>query len=331
MIVKALSIKQPWAGLIACGEKAIEYRSWKTPHRGDLLVCASGGVVPRAVLEEVGFEGWRFPRDFEDEYGPYFRKGVALCLVELADIRGVEYDDGCFEYEWYLENPRPLRNPFPLKGKLKVFEVELDEREAGVPSGERSGRKDGESLSRGGNVSLTRSKPSLRRISVGLGWKVRETPGAPFELDAGLFMLRENGKVRSDNDFIFYNHPRSADGSVEHAGSESADQGDDETIRVDLERMSESIARLVVCVAIYEADRRKQSFGMVDSACIRVVDADGGEEIARYDLSEGCGPETAMLFGEIYRHKGEWKFRAVGQGFAGGLAAMATGFGVEVE
>lgn len=188
------------------------------------------------------------------------------------------------------------------------------------------------SLSKGGNVSLTKTEPGLKKVFIGLGWDVRVTDGSDFDLDASLFMLKEDGKVRSDSDFIFFNNLKSSDGSVEHMGDNltGAGEGDDEVIKVDLEKIPADITKLVVGVTIHEAETRRQNFGMVSSSFIRIVNQDNNNEITRYDLSEDASTETAMLFGEFYRHSGEWKFRALGQGFSGGLGPMAKSYGVSV-
>jgi len=181
-------------------------------------------------------------------------------------------------------------------------------------------------------MSLTKAAPGLTKIVVGLGWDVRATSGNDFDLDASLFMVAETGKVRSDADFIFYNNLRSADGSVEHTGDNRTGEGDgdDEAIKVDLSKVPADISRLVVGVTIHEAQARSQNFGMVATAFIRVVNGDDNTEIGRYDLSEDSSSETAMMFGEVYRNGEEWKFRAVGQGFNGGLGPMAASFGVNL-
>ena len=188
------------------------------------------------------------------------------------------------------------------------------------------------SLSKGGNVSLSKEAPGLTKIVIGLGWDTRATDGAAFDLDASLFMLGENGKVRSDSDFIFYNNKTSADSSVEHLGDNLTGQGegDDEQVKVNLASVPADVARLTVGVTIHEADTRGQNFGMVSAAFIRVVNGDDNTEIARYDLSEDASTETAMLFGEVYRNSGEWKFKALGQGFQGGLGPMAASYGVNM-
>ena len=190
----------------------------------------------------------------------------------------------------------------------------------------------GVSLSKGGNVSLSKEAPGLSKIMIGLGWDTRSTDGADFDLDASVFMLGEQGKVRSDSDFIFYNNLKSSDGSVEHTGDNltGEGEGDDEAINVALTRVPTDISKLAVAVTIHEAESRRQSFGMVTNAFMRIVNADNGSEIARYDLTEDASTETAMIFGEVYRHGNEWKFRAVGQGYNGGLGPLARNFGVNV-
>ena len=188
------------------------------------------------------------------------------------------------------------------------------------------------SLSKGGNVSLSKEAPGLTKILIGLGWDVRATDGAAFDLDASVFLLGANGKIRSDADFIFYNNVKSTDGSVEHLGDNRTGQGegDDEAVKVNLEAVPADIDKIVVGVTIDQADTRGQAFGQVSSAFIRVVNDSNGTELARYDLSEDSSTETAMVFGEVYRNGAEWKFRAVGQGFAGGLGPLAQSYGVSV-
>ncbi|GAC55517.1 TerD family protein [Gordonia amicalis] len=190
----------------------------------------------------------------------------------------------------------------------------------------------GVSLSKGGNVSLTKEAPGLTAVSVGLGWDIRTTTGTDFDLDASAIALGADKKVLSDQHFVFFNNLRSPDGSIEHAGDNltGEGEGDDEVIKVDLAGVPPEVDSIVFPVSIYDADARSQSFGQVRNAFIRVVNQAGGGEIARYDLSEDASTETAMVFGELYRHGAEWKFRAVGQGYASGLAGIARDFGVNV-
>jgi len=188
------------------------------------------------------------------------------------------------------------------------------------------------SLSKGGNVSLSKEAPGLKAIIVGLGWDVRATDGTGFDLDASVFILGESGKVRSDADFIFYNNAKSADGSVEHTGDNrtGAGDGDDEQVKINLETVPADVKRLVFAVTIHDGEARKQSFGQVQNASIRVLDQNGEKELTRYDLSEDFSTETALIFGELYRNNAEWKFKAVGQGFAGGLSALAAAHGINL-
>ena len=188
------------------------------------------------------------------------------------------------------------------------------------------------SLQKGGNVSLSKEAPGLTKMLIGLGWDVRATDGADFDLDGSAFLLNASGKVRSDADFIFYNQPKSDNGAVAHQGDNrtGAGEGDDEVIEVDLATVPADVEKIAITVTIHDADTRKQNFGQVSSAFIRCVNADSNVEIARFDLSEDASVETAMIFGEIYRHNGEWKFKAIGQGFKGGLGALAQHFGVNV-
>jgi tellurium resistance protein TerD len=188
------------------------------------------------------------------------------------------------------------------------------------------------SLNKGGNLSLSKTDPSLNNVLIGLGWDARPTDGADFDLDASAFMLKADGKVRSDADFIFYNQKKSACDSVEHLGDNltGKGEGDDETLVVQLNKVPTDVERVTFAVTIHEAETRKQNFGQVSNAFIRVVNKDSGVEIARYDLSEDASVETAMIFGEIYRHNGEWKFKAIGQGYAGGLSPLVKQFGVGV-
>ncbi|RZU37679.1 tellurium resistance protein TerD [Streptomyces sp. BK022] len=190
----------------------------------------------------------------------------------------------------------------------------------------------GVSLSKGGNVSLTKEAPGLTAVIVGLGWDVRTTTGNDFDLDASALLLNNAGKVGSDQNFVFFNNLKSPDGSVEHTGDNltGEGEGDDEQIKVDLAAVPADVEKIVFPVSIYEAENRQQSFGQVRNAFIRVVNQAGGQELARYDLSEDASTETAMVFGELYRNGPEWKFRAIGQGYASGLRGIAQDFGVNV-
>ncbi|RZS90096.1 tellurium resistance protein TerD [Motilibacter rhizosphaerae] len=192
----------------------------------------------------------------------------------------------------------------------------------------------GVSLSKGGNVSLTKEAgpAGLSNILVGLGWDTRTTTGTDFDLDASAILVKTDGKVLSDQHFIFFNNLKSPEGAVEHTGDNKTGEGegDDEAIKVNLPLVPAEVDKVVFVVSIYDADARSQNFGQVRNAFIRVVNEAGGAELARYDLSEDASTETAMVFGEVYRSGAEWKFRAVGQGYASGLRGIALDFGVGV-
>ena len=190
----------------------------------------------------------------------------------------------------------------------------------------------GVSLQKGGNVNLSKEAPGLAAVHVGLGWDVRATDGADFDLDASAFILKTDGKVRGDSDFIFYNNLKSTDGAVQHMGDNKtgAGAGDDEVVNIDLAKVPAEVDKVSFAVTIHEGETRRQSFGQVSNAFIRVVNKADGKELARYDLTEDGSTETALIFGELYRNGADWKFRAVGQGFKGGLGPLAKNFGVNV-
>ena len=188
------------------------------------------------------------------------------------------------------------------------------------------------SLVKGGNVSLTKEAASMNVALVGLGWDARVTDGQAFDLDASVFLVGDDGKVLSDSHFVFYNNTTSPDGAVQHQGDNRTGEGDgdDEQVKIELAKVGAEVKKLVFAVTIHEAEARKQNFGMVSNSYMRVVNNDNGAEIARFDLSEDASTETAMIFGELYRHGTEWKFKAVGQGFAGGLGALAKQHGINI-
>jgi tellurium resistance protein TerD len=188
-------------------------------------------------------------------------------------------------------------------------------------------------LTKGSNLSLSKADPQLRRAMIGLGWDPRTTAGEQFDLDASALLLSATGKVRSNDDFIFYNQLQSADGSVVHQGDNRTGEGegDDEQILIDLAAVSPDIEKIVIVVSIDQAEARRQNFGQVRDAFCRVVNEDTENEIVRYDLTEDAAAETCMIFSEIYRHNGDWKFRAVGQGYATGLRGIASDFGIVLD
>ncbi|SFV57705.1 Tellurium resistance protein TerD [hydrothermal vent metagenome] len=189
------------------------------------------------------------------------------------------------------------------------------------------------SLSKGGRVSLSKEAPGLKNIKVGLGWDANATDtGTQFDLDASLFLLGADGKVVSDEHFIFYNNTTSPDGAVVHQGDNRTGEGDgdDESIEIDLSKIAPEVDKIVFTVTIDEADSRGQNFGQVNNSFIRILNQDGGTEIAKYELDEDYSSETAINFGELYRKNGGWNFKAVGAGFNEGLAGFCKTYGVSI-
>ena len=188
-------------------------------------------------------------------------------------------------------------------------------------------------LSKGQKVDLTKGNPGLKSIMVGLGWDVNAfDSGADFDLDAAAFMLGADGRCPTEKEFIFYGNLSHASESVNHQGDNltGEGEGDDEQIQVDLTKVPANVEKIAFTVTIYEADTRRQNFGQVSNAFIRLVDETTNTELIRYDLGEDFSIETAVVVGELYRHNGEWKFNAIGSGFQGGLAALCGHYGTEV-
>ena len=179
------------------------------------------------------------------------------------------------------------------------------------------------SLQKGQKVNLTKGNPGLSKVVVGLGWDVNQfDTGGDFDLDAAAFLLSDSGKVTKSEDFVFY-------GNLQHPTGEG--DGDDEQIRIELSKVPENLTKIAFTVTIYEPEQRRQNFGQVNNAFIRIYNEDTGEELLRYDLGEDFSIETAVVFGELYKNNGEWKFNAIGSGYQGGLAALCGNFGVDVE
>ena len=187
-------------------------------------------------------------------------------------------------------------------------------------------------LTKGGNVSLSKEAPGLTAVAVGLGWDVRTTTGEDFDLDASAIVCNASGKVFSDKHFVFFNNLATPDSTVQHLGDNrtGVGEGDDEVINVNLAGLPADADKVVFLVSIYDGDTRKQAFGQVRNAYIRVVNQADNNELTRYDLSEDYSTETALVFGELYRNGAEWKFRAVGQGYTTGLVGIAQDYGVAV-
>ncbi|WP_129595843.1 TerD family protein [Anaerophilus nitritogenes] len=189
------------------------------------------------------------------------------------------------------------------------------------------------SLQKGQKVDLTKTNPGLTKVLIGLGWDTNKYDGGhDFDLDAAAFMLGENGKASSDNDFIFYNNLKDQAQSVMHLGDNLTGEGDgdDEQIKIELSKVPSHVHKIDFTVTIHEATERNQNFGQVSNAFIRIANEQTGEELIRYDLGEDFSVETAVVVGELYRHNEEWKFNAIGSGFSGGLAALCQNFGINV-
>lgn len=188
-------------------------------------------------------------------------------------------------------------------------------------------------LQKGQKIDLTKGNAGLCKLMVGLGWDTNlYSGGEAFDLDAAAFLLGENGKVIHDADFVFYNNLRHDSGAVEHLGDNLTGEGDgdDEQLKVDLSKVAQTHQKIAFTVTINDAEERKQNFGQVSNAFIRIVNEADGQELMRFDLGEDFSIETAVIFGELYRHNGEWKFNAVGNGFQGGLAALCNHYGIQV-
>ena len=190
------------------------------------------------------------------------------------------------------------------------------------------------SLQKGQKVSLTKGNPGLKKVVVGLGWDVNQfDTGGDFDLDAAAFMLGDSGKVAKAEDFVFYGNLTHPSGSVQHMGDNLTGEGDgdDEQIKIDLTQVPANVTKIAFTATIYEPEQRRQNFGQVSNAFIRIYNEETGEEMLRYDLGEDFSIETAVVFGELYKNNNEWKFNAIGSGYQGGLAALCANYGVDVE
>ena len=190
------------------------------------------------------------------------------------------------------------------------------------------------SLQKGQKVSLTKGNPGLKKVVVGLGWDVNQfDTGGDFDLDAAAFLLTDSGKVSRQEDFIYFGNLTHPSGSVQHMGDNltGAGEGDDEQIRVDLSKVPEHITKIAFTLTIYEPEQRRQNFGQINNAFIRIYNEDTGEEMLRYDLGEDFSIETAAVFGEVYKNGSEWKFNAIGSGYQGGLKALCTQYGIDAD
>ena len=190
------------------------------------------------------------------------------------------------------------------------------------------------SLQKGQRVDLTKDRPSLKNVLIGLGWDINHYDGeTDFDLDASAFMTKANGKVGNENDFIFYGNLNHVSGSVQHMGDNRTGEGDgdDEVIKVQLDKIPSDYDTISFTVTIYEAEKRLQNFGMVENAYVRLIDEDTGEELVRFDFTEDFSTETALVVAEIYKRDGQWKFAAIGSGYDGGLKALCKEYGIDAE
>ena len=190
------------------------------------------------------------------------------------------------------------------------------------------------SLKKGQKVSLTKGNPGLKNVVVGLGWDTNAyDTGSDFDLDAAAFCLTDSGKVSSQNDFVFFGNLNHVSGAISHLGDDltGAGDGDDQQIKIDLSKVPAEITKIAFTVTIYEADARRQNFGQVSNAFVRIFDENSGEELLRYDLGEDFSIETAVVFGELYKNGEEWKFNAIGSGYQGGLAALCNMYGIDAD
>lgn len=189
-------------------------------------------------------------------------------------------------------------------------------------------------LKKGQKANLTKDNPGLNKLTVGLGWDVNAyDSGDQYDLDAEVFLTLENGKCPDDSAFIFYGNLEHPSGCVKHLGDNRTGEGDgdDEQILVDLSKIPADVYKISFTVTIYDGEARRQNFGQISNAFIRIVDNNSGTELLRYDLGEDFSIETSVVVGEIYRYCGEWKFNAIGNGFSGGLGALCRHFGIDVE
>ena len=187
-------------------------------------------------------------------------------------------------------------------------------------------------LQKGQKINLTKDNPGLTKVMIGLGWDVNKYDGHyAFDLDASAFLLGQDGKAILESDFIFYNNPRGRNDCIIHQGDNitGEGEGDDEQILIDFSKVPQEIHKIAITVTIYDYETRRQSFGQVSNAFVRVVDNNNNKELVRYDLGEDFSIETAIIVCELYRNNGEWKFSAVGSGFSGGLGALCKNYGLD--
>ncbi|MBD7937692.1 MULTISPECIES: TerD family protein [Cytobacillus] len=188
-------------------------------------------------------------------------------------------------------------------------------------------------LSKGQRIDLTKTNPGLKRAVIGLGWDTNKySGGEAFDLDASAFLADHQNRCQQDQDFVFYNQLEHPSAAVIHTGDNRTGEGDgdDEQLIVEFSKIPSTVDHIGIAVTIHDAEIRKQNFGQVSNAFVRLVNEETNEELLRYDLGEDFSIETAVVVCELYRHNNEWKFNAIGSGFSGGLAALCKNYGLEV-
>ena len=226
-----------------------------------------------------------------------------------------------------MSQPQPMQNNFNQPAPQSMAQP----MNGGFTNNPRP-KGNGVVLSKGQKVSLSKMNSALDMIEVGLGWDVATNSAIPYDLDAEAFMLGADGKVLSDEWFIFYNQPMSPDGSCKHCGDNRNGQGvgDDEVIQLQLSRVNPQVAKIAFVITINEALQRGHNFGGVQNAYVRVVDKSTGNELIKFNLTDFFKEVTSMTVGELYLKGGEWRFNAVGQGLNTDLAGLCGFYGVDI-
>lgn len=184
-------------------------------------------------------------------------------------------------------------------------------------------------LRKGERVSLTKDNPNLDKIHVGLGWDVNQYGTGDYDLDASVFMLGANDKIQDIRHFVFFNNLQSPEGAIKHTGDNRTGDGDgdDESIKVQLSKVPTSVEKIVFVVTIYDAMARRQNFGQIENAFIRIDDESTGGTLLKYDLTEDYSSASSVIVGEIYRHGAEWKFNAKGEGLKDEIEGVCRKYG----
>ncbi|MEG3985949.1 TerD family protein [Microcoleus sp. S28C3] len=194
-------------------------------------------------------------------------------------------------------------------------------------------------LKKGERFNLSKTSPSLTKVAIALGWEIAtelnlsNSNQQSCDIDASVFALGADGKIPDERYFVFYNNSQSPDGSIAHSGDNQTGQtqGDDETIDVDLEKVTAAVEEMVFVVTIHDAQAKHQNFSQIRNAFIRLYDRTTGSELARYDLTEAFSEETAIEFGRLYKKDGNWRFQEAGQGYKAGLQSFVDKYHSEIK